>query len=333
MTSDVSDFNIDIEEEEEPIVSADELEEFVGLIETIQGRCDAAEIRWEEDEGGELGVNYDLFFPEGRGERLVTIWDIEDAETLLSIKFENIRFIEGYHSYCSYNTGVINAGIIPLVPIETGVFGIRNRPKKIMELLKLISSNPDGDGIEEIRINIPHPSNPDQKTIIITLPSGLDRLFSKYAHAGRLSMRIRGLNLSTHDEAKRILETIADSVFLQIEAETGVPLSLARSSTLVIGHRDEIKKLTTPPTYAFPSIEYNREPMIYYWYGVSAYQMPLMQFLAFYQAIEYFYPLYSEFEAKRAVQGILKSPNFRVDRNSDIARLFQAFKSPGARSC
>ena len=71
--------------------------------------------------------------------------------------------------------------------------------------------------------------------------------------------------------------------------------------------------------------------MTFYWYAISAHQMPLMQFLAFYQAIEYFFPIYSEYEAKRTIQGVLRSPSFRVDRDADIARLLQTVRSSGGR--
>ena len=59
--------------------------------------------------------------------------------------------------------------------------------------------------------------------------------------------------------------------------------------------------------------------------------MPLMQFLAFYQAIEYYFPIYFEYEAKRSIQGVLRSPSFRIDCDSDIARLLQSVRSSGGR--
>lgn len=45
--------------------------------------------------------------------------------------------------------------------------------------------------------------------------------------------------------------------------------------------------------------------------------MPLLQFLAYYQAIEFYFPVYSEHEARRRLRYVLKDPLF--DPQSDVA--------------
>jgi hypothetical protein len=40
--------------------------------------------------------------------------------------------------------------------------------------------------------------------------------------------------------------------------------------------------------------------------------MPLLQFLAFYQVIEFYFPTYSQAEAHRKLKAILKDPPFGV---------------------
>jgi hypothetical protein len=52
--------------------------------------------------------------------------------------------------------------------------------------------------------------------------------------------------------------------------------------------------------------------------------MPLLQFLAFYQVIEFYFPTYSRAEAQRKLKSILKDPTFRGDRDADIGRLLSA---------
>jgi hypothetical protein len=49
--------------------------------------------------------------------------------------------------------------------------------------------------------------------------------------------------------------------------------------------------------------------------------MPLLQFLAFYQVIEFYFPIYSRAEAQRKVKATLKDPKFRGDRDADIGKL------------
>ena len=58
--------------------------------------------------------------------------------------------------------------------------------------------------------------------------------------------------------------------------------------------------------------------MSLYWYGTSARGMPLLQFLAFYQCIEFYFPTYIQAEARRQVRNALKDRTFRVERDADI---------------
>jgi len=54
--------------------------------------------------------------------------------------------------------------------------------------------------------------------------------------------------------------------------------------------------------------------------------MPLLQFLAYYQVIEYYYPVYYSAELGRRIRAILKHPSFRIDRDVDIAKVVAALR-------
>ena len=58
--------------------------------------------------------------------------------------------------------------------------------------------------------------------------------------------------------------------------------------------------------------------------------MPLLQFLAFYQAIEYYFPIYSQAEARRKIKNILKDPRFNSGKDSDLGKILTAIKSSGS---
>jgi hypothetical protein len=64
-------------------------------------------------------------------------------------------------------------------------------------------------------------------------------------------------------------------------------------------------------------------------YGRSAVGMPLLQFLAFYQVVEYYYPTYGNSDARRRVRNILKDPDFRIERDGDIGRIVAALRTGG----
>ena len=54
--------------------------------------------------------------------------------------------------------------------------------------------------------------------------------------------------------------------------------------------------------------------------------MPLLQFLAFYQVIEFYFPTYYQAEANRKIRAILKDPTFRSDRDADLGRILGAIQ-------
>ena len=75
--------------------------------------------------------------------------------------------------------------------------------------------------------------------------------------------------------------------------------------------------------------EYDTAPISLYWYAKSARGMPLLQFLAYYQVAEYFFPNFAKLEAIRSARKVLKHPNFRVDRESDLTKLISSIAGNG----
>jgi hypothetical protein len=60
--------------------------------------------------------------------------------------------------------------------------------------------------------------------------------------------------------------------------------------------------------------------------------MPLLQYLAYYQTIEYYFPTYSQADARRRLRNILKDPSFRPDRDADLGRLLAVTGAGGPHS-
>lgn len=77
----------------------------------------------------------------------------------------------------------------------------------------------------------------------------------------------------------------------------------------------------------YPRQEFNESAMALYWYARRARGMPLLQFLAFYQSIEYYFPRFSHIETRRKLASILKNPVFRPERDDDVDRLILAIQS------
>ena len=54
--------------------------------------------------------------------------------------------------------------------------------------------------------------------------------------------------------------------------------------------------------------------------------MPLLQFLAYYQVVEFYFPVYSQKEAIKQARNVMKHPAFSIDDENDVGRLLNAIK-------
>ena len=81
---------------------------------------------------------------------------------------------------------------------------------------------------------------------------------------------------------------------------------------------EDPRKLDEDSQLVFPRFSYERNPSSLYWYARSASSMPLLQFLAFYQCIEFFFPQYSRQETIAKIKNVLKNPVFDGTKDSSI---------------
>lgn len=120
------------------------------------------------------------------------------------------------------------------------------------------------------------------------------------------------------------MEKIGNAILFQIDLGIQMPMFLEheRAPQLIrsrLRMRSEFDP--SPPTH-----EYDSEPMELYWYARSARGMPLLQYLAFYQVLEFYYPIYSDIQAQRTLRDRLKDPRFNAERDSDLSSLLAAIR-------
>ncbi|HRD91929.1 MAG TPA: hypothetical protein PK201_02295, partial [Accumulibacter sp.] len=140
----------------------------------------------------------------------------------------------------------------------------------------------------------------------------------------RMTLKLAGCHVTTHDSALALLNKAAGSVLFQLDLLTDVPMGLEKERRRFGGGRRPRKRSNQATELQYPKTQFENAPLSLYWYGRSAAGMPLLQFLAFYQVIEFYFPIYSQSEAQRKLKAILKDPTFRGDRDTDIARLLAA---------
>jgi hypothetical protein len=245
-----------------------------------------------------------------RDTRSVILSSADAIRKILAFDFEKFGFLKQYEAIASYANGTIEAAIRPVgadlmrgSQIFQRLFsnvGFREH----FDITSVdISLSATGIGLPSIRIG---PAS-DSFCALARVPS-------------LLTLSLSGCSIGSHDEAHRLLTRTADALFFQIDMMTGIPVHLERERRRRHPRRNRPRPdLSTALEY--PRNEYDEAPASLYWYGRSASGMPLLQFLAFYQVVEFYFPVYAEAEAKRKLMAILKGPTFRGDREADIGRL------------
>lgn len=286
----------------------------------LEERCRGTRIEIRENELTGRGNYLSIGFPNGRRKRWVALVGPTPITQMLSTPFESYCFVGDLEAICSYDDGVIEAVVRPLSPFHPSIIRRTLLPADDVD-----AGEERGNRYGRLTVT----STEDEGKITLTLgpaSSQLAILTTPYATRG-LSLTLSGLQIDNHDDALAILKKLSNSFFFQIDATIGVALVLAqsrRNRMIRHGHRSGQSK-----NLQFPKTEYDEAPLSLYWYARGAMGMPLLQFLAYYQVVEFYFHSYSSEEARRKIQHILKDPTFRLDRDADIARVLTAVDSRG----
>jgi hypothetical protein len=237
-------------------------------------------------------------------------------------------FLGDYEAICSYKDGTVQAFLsntthIAKLRLKELLSGANSSDIDDNETETLLDESIDTENITEI-----FSLEDSNSQIKISVCEGSDDLVNLtrpmfYGNRRRpMSLVITGLNISKHDEALDYLQRISDSLFFQIDIEFELRLELMRMRKPI--RRFVRKKNDSEYGVQFPRTEFDKAPMSLYWYAQRSKGLLLLQFLAYYQVIEFYFITYSEEVARRRIGGILKDPAFRVDRNTDITRILSA---------
>lgn len=299
------------EEEDEDAISP---EEVAAAKKSLAERCKAAGITLEEESTLDEELRLKVGMKCGRNTRWLGLWADESIGQLLAIPFEKYVFLSDLEAICSYSDGTIEAGIRPLAPafgptsyMYRRLFGIdRSSDQFDVESAKIFVAATQ-EGLPHIEI------------------SPASEVFTRLSRARlRMTLKLTGCHVATHDSALALLNKVAGSVLFQLDLLTDVSMGLERERRRLTGGRRPKKRTNQATELQYPKTQFDNAPLSLYWYARSATGMPLLQFLAFYQVIEFYFPIYSQSEAQRKLKAILKDPTFRGDRDTDIARLLAA---------
>lgn len=306
---------VDTEVEDEDEITEDPAE-FAAASAELKKRCVAANIECEEH-GDEDFKYVTAMLPAGREKRPVNLFDSDDIRKVLSVPFERYTFLGNYLALCSYEDGVIVAGIRILPSPSSRLFW------------RSAGGQDEGSDRKLIKILF-GPGSDDPQITIGQAQSDLAVLLPPSFRSDRgIVLKLERVRISQHDHALKLLERISNALFFQIDLAFDIHFSLARG-------RQRLGRVTRRPDghskieIGFPKNEYDEAPISLYWYARGAVGMPLLQFLAYYQSIEYYFPAYSHAEAQRKVRNVLKDPSFRLERDADIGRILSTIKGGGS---
>lgn len=130
------------------------------------------------------------------------------------------------------------------------------------------------------------------------------------------TLKIRNVATGRHDDAVALLEGLSGALFFEIDLLYGGLLQLVRFN------RDSLIRARRPKDAAtklrLPKVQYAQEATALYEYGRTAVGTPLLEFQAFYQVIEYFYPLFSRAETLKRLRRQLLDPRFDLHDDSQL---------------
>jgi len=258
----------------------------------------------------ELGEPVPVFIIEIRNGRLFrTVYVTEDtADSILQYPIHEIVFLGDYSAVCSYKSGWIEASVR-----AHGMMSARNFIAR-RSIFGMAGLQPNGSAEIEI-------ANSSGLVVKLTEKRGI---LTALDYPAAIYMRIEGIGITEHDKAVALLEDLSNSLFMQIDFRFDSALAIGRGRAFPRRLSSAPRKLDQDDQLMFPNFSYEKSPSSLYWYGRSATSMPLLQFLAFYQCIEFFFPQYSRQTTIAKIKNVLKDPAFDGSKDSCVNTILNA---------
>lgn len=266
-------------------------------------------------------------FPNGRSRRSYVVTS-STAEHLNRTDFEDWIFLGEYAATLDKKTGYIEALVRSYAAPVDAV---------LKQLTPPAGESPNDQSGVEAEAAAEEASGGDDQPLRVKLPSlsarleaeigpathVLARLERGYAvRGGPFSLKIRAKGVTRHEDALVLLKELSTALFFDLDVTHEVSLALAVSRTVTQIRRDREKaKAVHSRAPRLPRTRYSPEAASLYTYGRSAAGMPLLEFLAYYQVMEFYFSVYSRQELMQRVRQELLDPRFDPNSDSDLARM------------
>jgi hypothetical protein len=244
-----------------------------------------------------------IAMPAGDAERLLWI-DRTNARYALDSEFERYEYLPTYDAIWHAGKNHIEASLVSanggqLLRSATGPVEVSNR--------------------SGLTVRLDSPSAPAQVL-----------LDSIYHPDPRVSTTVSliGTSASSSRQAEAALEWVGETFLFQHDLAANEPAYLVQRTRRYrfdeFGSRkpDEV---ALEYEYHLPDERFRSDPMRLYMYGRSLTpELPLIQFLVYYQAIEYFLPYYSRLATLQTLRAAVMDPTFDATSDDSLVRILES---------
>jgi hypothetical protein len=279
--------------------------------------------------------------PNGKTTRRVVVLPDSKArpvQDFLKIAVENIKFLGDYQAVYYRDSHVIEAAV--RTPYTPGSRSFESLPG-IREIRPAEDSEFDEGDLETTPKSTPTRTLSGQwltefeNTITTTWRVEIGSNTFRFGtllgrRGGSVTIRIEGIIVDRHDDLVRILEKIAGAVLFELEVKYGIVALLATDPSPPRGLIRRRQPGTRDTRLASPRFEYQYEALSLYSYACSARATPLLQYLSYYQVLEFYFPSYAQREVLERVRNQLKDPGFQLQRDTDLGRVIATVKRFGS---
>lgn len=279
-------------------------------------------------------------FPVARDFETISVYDDDNLEAIMNTRFTKYRGICDYEAFWSKELKCIECEIQDGKMSSPGRIMLR----RFLPIFDVIEETVDELGKKEPS-EIKLFSNDDFKisvgfctkefAFLSSYKEGRHVNIDQYNGRFRITLKIENISIDTEEQARFFLEKVSNSIFFQLDVLQEFTVTLAPRRISRIERNIRRRMLHRPSDEAINiglNYEYDKTPLSLYWFAQNNKESPIFAFFAFYQVLEYYYPIYSTLEAKNRIRNLIKDPHFSVDSEIYMAKLLSTITTKNAES-
>ncbi|KEZ89280.1 hypothetical protein [Lacrimispora celerecrescens] len=259
-----------------------------------------------------------------------------NISSIINSNFMKFRGISNYEAIWSNELNYIECEIVMPRNNVPSRFILRRLSKLFNsdEYLELESGHEISDPLSlmlysDARIKVSVGYSSKEFAILSTYKDGRHIDIEKDITRFRPTLKIEEVSVKTQDEAKKLLEKVSNSLFYQLDILYDLVITLCPRKESRVARTKRVRKSNSTEVDIQDiklDYEYDEIPMALYWFAQSNSDSPIFKYFALYQALEYYYPIYTTATAKTRIQSLIKDPKFNINKDSDVVQLLSIIK-------